>query len=70
MQNLHNLKTEVNIFLKKSTVNQPSIGLTHKTTQGRQIGLILHITNFGFVIMACLVKFGVLLMLYNVTNST
>ena len=37
MHNLRNLKTEVNIFLKKSKncsmVNQPSIGLTHKTTQ-------------------------------------
>ena len=37
MHNLHNLKTEANIFLKKSkncsTVNQPLIGLTHKTTQ-------------------------------------
>ena len=37
MHNLHNLKIEANIFLKKSkncsAVNQPLIGLTHKTTQ-------------------------------------
>ena len=37
MHNLYNLKTEVNNFLKNQKMlnGEPTIGLTHKTTQGK-----------------------------------
>ena len=44
MYNLRNLKTKAIIFLKvKKLLNgELTIGLTHKTTQGTQIGLMTH----------------------------